>query len=65
MNGVDYDIFDYTFKEGVKVGKELMLSEVQRDLQTLLTICKEPEIAQLINIYFKNKKGETNDEGAN
>ena len=65
MNGASYDIFDYIFEEGVKTGKELMLSEVHRDLQTLLTIYKEPEIVQLINIYFKNKKGENNYEDAN
>lgn len=65
MSGVYYDAIDYAFKEGVKTGKELMLSEVQHDIQTLLTICKEPEIVQLINIYFKHKKGETNDEGTN
>ncbi len=65
MNGVDYDTLSHTFKEGVKVGKELMVQEIHRDLQTLLTICKEPEIVQLINIYFKHKKGETNDEGVN
>ena len=65
MNGVCYDAIDYAFEEGVKAGKELMLSEVHHDLQTLLTICKEPEIVQLINIYFKNKKGETNYEDAN
>lgn len=65
MKGVDYDALDYTFKEGVKVGKELMLAEVHRDLQTLLAVCKEPEMVQLINIYFKHKKGETNYEGTN
>lgn len=65
MNGVDYDTLSHTFKEGVKVGKELMVQEIHRDLQTLLTICKEPEIVQLINIYFKHKKGETIDEDAN
>ena len=58
MKGIDYDALDYTFKEGVKVGKELMLSEIHRDLQTLLTVCKEPEMVQLINIYFKHKQGE-------
>lgn len=60
MNGVYHDVIDYAFKEGVKVGKELMTQEIHHDLQTLLTICKEPDIVQLINTYFKHKKGENN-----